>query len=128
MNVYFIASERCGTVKIGKSSNIRRRLESVRTDCPDNGVYLLGFIHCRNYENGSWLEHHLHRVFNKYHSHREWFFLTPLVRTAIQKTIFTITDEQIEDRIRKDAEDFHNRRIQNILSKQIVMSENREDI
>lgn len=107
-SVYFIASDQCGTVKIGKSDNITRRMRDIRMMCSDKYVYLLGFIECRNFENADWLERRLHTAFRKYSSHGEWFFLNEITMKAIEKIILTVTDEQIEEEIREASEEFIN--------------------
>ncbi len=104
--VYFIASEACGTVKIGKSDNIRRRLEDIRSMSPDKCVYLLGFIACKNFNEANYLEGHLHRIFKKYHSHREWFLLTERSRKALELLVFTMPEEwydEVEYKNKKEA-------------------------
>lgn len=72
--IYFIASDECSRVKVGRTSNLSQRLESLRTGSPVR-LYILGFFEVPTVEHAIRIENALHREFIPYHSHGEWFKL-----------------------------------------------------
>lgn len=69
--VYFISNGNSYNVKVGKSSNINKRIYSFNTTF-SKGIYLHGFIHV---ENESSKENDLHKLFNDKLIRNEWFKL-----------------------------------------------------
>ena len=66
-NIYAIRMG--GFVKIGKSDNVRKRLATLQTACPQE-LELLGQMRA-----SPSLERLIHRSIDKYRAHGEWFFL-----------------------------------------------------
>lgn len=73
--VYFIGSEKEAFVKIGVASDVRKRLQDIRTAAPFP-VRILGMVERRD---AAKTERELHQLFAAYHTHGEWFRLTPAI-------------------------------------------------
>jgi hypothetical protein len=69
MPVYFIRERRDGYVKIGVSSEVRRRLSQLQTGSPTD-LELMGWLKSRD-DYG--LESRLHREYGAYKIRGEWF-------------------------------------------------------
>jgi hypothetical protein len=67
--VYFVKSHYSSFIKIGKTINLKDRVNSISKNCP-NGVILLGFICTSLY---SQIELNLHQKFKDYRCNGEWF-------------------------------------------------------
>lgn len=65
--VYVIGSTGSGLVKIGRSTNLARRLAAIQTTCPTKVEVLW------QTEGGSPLERTLHKDFQHLRTHGEWF-------------------------------------------------------
>lgn len=65
--VYVIGAPHAGTVKIGRTTNIRSRLASIQTGCPTKVDVLW------QTDGGSTLERSLHFEFRHFRTHGEWF-------------------------------------------------------
>jgi hypothetical protein len=73
--VYFIKDESTGLVKIGKASNVKRRLQSLRTGSP-SCLTLLGV-------SSSLKEKEMHARFGDLRTRGEWFSLSGALRSVI---------------------------------------------
>lgn len=65
--VYVIGQRGAALVKIGRTTNLERRLAAIQTACP-NRVEVLWHT-----EGGSALERGLHAEFGHFREHGEWF-------------------------------------------------------
>lgn len=63
---YILEAEGTGTVKIGKTSDLRQRVATLRNGLPVR-LHLVRFIHGQDHE------HRLHKMFAEYRLHGEWF-------------------------------------------------------
>ena len=80
--VYFLYAPNNKAVKIGKTTNLKRRLKSFKTALPN--AKLLGFMESQApYE----LESDLHRKFAEYHVRGEWFFYQGKLKEYIKKRV-----------------------------------------
>lgn len=70
--VYFIFAPNQNKVKIGRSTNIQRRFNQLKTGFMDSGYLLLGILTEEEVE----LERELHEKFLSLRDNGEWFFLT----------------------------------------------------
>lgn len=68
-DVYFLAAEMCGLIKIGVANDVRARVRDLRATSPD-WLELLGVMPCSNH--GA-LEAELHIRFGDLRAHGEWF-------------------------------------------------------
>ena len=66
-NIYFIATDDMSRIKIGKSSDVKKRFASIRTMSPVN---LNLECHFKCHED---MEYYLHGIFSASRSHGEWF-------------------------------------------------------
>lgn len=66
-NIYFIATEDRSRIKIGKSSDVKKRFASIRTMSP---IDLNVECHFKCHED---MEYYLHGVFAASRAHGEWF-------------------------------------------------------
>ena len=69
--VYFLLAPKSGMVKIGRTANATGRIEGLQIGCPEKLKLLLLLE-----EHPPFEERRLHRRFNKYRSHGEWFRYT----------------------------------------------------
>jgi len=65
--IYFIQGELTKLIKIGFTSDLKKRLESFEYCSPDK-LILLGFM-----PGDEKMEAKLHNTFKRYHHHGEWF-------------------------------------------------------
>ena len=79
--VYFIEAEN-GLVKIGNSTNIHKRLTTLKTQSPIK-LKLIHSIPCKEF-SGTRIERDLHIYFSKQRSHGEWFKLSKAAKRQIQ--------------------------------------------
>ena len=77
--LYFIEAVNTGFIKIGRSADPERRLAQLATGSP-NELVILGKI-----SGGSTLEAELHRRFKGLRERREWFKVSPELRTFIKE-------------------------------------------
>jgi hypothetical protein len=77
--VYFIQGVSGGCVKIGYTTNIQDRLKTLQTGSPIK-LKVLYLIEGATPEQ----EKELHKKFNKYHSHGEWFHPHPALLAYIE--------------------------------------------
>lgn len=78
--VYFAACDKLDEVKIGVSTEARRRIKSFGTTYPGE-LYVLGLI------NGDRdVEQHIHQILNKHRIRGEWFRLSA-VRETLQRML-----------------------------------------
>lgn len=67
--VYFAKNEISNLIKIGKTTDLKGRINTLSTYCPF-GVTLIGYINTRLYTE---IESNLHLKFNNYRKNGEWF-------------------------------------------------------
>jgi hypothetical protein len=81
--VYFVGTEKhiSRLVKIGRTMNLRRRLENLRLNCPVP-LHLIAAV-----PNSGKLEEAFHQVFADLRAHNEWFDLGEDPLTAITDRI-----------------------------------------
>jgi hypothetical protein len=83
--VYFVQSGDDGLIKIGYTSDIRKRISSIKT-CTPTPIKLLGYI------EGDYLtERELHKKFKKYNSRGEWFTCTKEIIDYINEVNIRMT-------------------------------------
>lgn len=76
MNVYFIRDTASGSIKIGHSTDARRRFKNIETG--NHHVELVGFVFA-----SEWLESILHELLHEDRIKGEWFAPTPRVLAVI---------------------------------------------
>ena len=89
--VYFILAPNQNRVKIGRSNNIPRRFQNLRTGFMDDGHLILSIVD----EDDVELENWIHRKFRRDNIYREWFFLSEGLRKFITSARYNY-DEVIE--------------------------------
>lgn len=87
MYVYFIrTTQGQSLVKIGKSGNVTKRLESLRTGCAFP-LELIGTLSCRSEMHASSIEKQLHRMHKWARMRGEWFRYDPVVQSGIREIL-----------------------------------------
>ena len=77
--IYFIEAEGTGFVKIGKSDNVKSRIEKLQAGCPFSLRCIFAF------EGLPSEEEKLHNKFKKDHYRGEWFYLSKDILDFIEK-------------------------------------------
>lgn len=77
-DLYIFESPILGMLKIGHSRNPQKRLASGSTFCTDPQGRIIAII-----EGAGNREREVHRAFSEFHSHKEWFFDSPEIRSWI---------------------------------------------
>ena len=93
--VYFFASDKSQTVKIGYTSNIRSRVEALRKPSTNvlrtllpNNPYLIGFIRYSTRKEAQEAEARFHQWFAEFRIHGEWFEFNVQTRAMIERAVF----------------------------------------
>ena len=73
MPIYFIANGGCDQIKIGRSTDIRRRVKTLQTGNPSS-LKLMGWINARD---DAFLEKSLHGKYKDFRGIGEWFSIGP---------------------------------------------------
>lgn len=89
MYVYFVkACDKSKQIKIGRTSDIGKRLSSLQTGSPVK-LKIIGIIECRSDAHSKEIETELHKMFAPYRTHGEWFRSTQnmlnFIRAANEK-------------------------------------------
>jgi len=88
--IYFIQEKLLGHIKIGRSSNLEKRLQIFATDLPFE-IELVHYIKSYNYEK---IELEFHKHFKRQRVNGEWFKLS-------DAEIFAITKNDLPDKIKR---------------------------
>lgn len=84
--VYFAVAPVAGRVKIGVTDNLKNRMSAIRTNCPESGVYIFGFIKLDG-TRAMKAEEYFHNRLSQYHSHGEWYIFDPWVESYLEDVI-----------------------------------------
>jgi hypothetical protein len=72
MNVYFVRAKDHALMKIGKATDVGRRLKEIQTSCPYE-LEIMGVIKCKSEAHAFAVEKMAHEYLENSRTHGEWF-------------------------------------------------------
>jgi len=114
MYVYFIQCKgKHGPIKIGKAKDANKRMENLQTANPYK-LKLLAIIKCESCEHALRIEKKLHKMFNGYRLHGEWFSGKISLKRAMEAKL--IPEMEIIPSYRKLKKEIPYKEMQHIVS------------
>lgn len=99
MNIYFIQQEPDGPVKIGKATDVMKRLTMLQIGCPEKLKVLYSFEVPD--EKSDYAEKHIHYCFRNRRIRGEWFmpcpYLYDYIKAIKEKGFFVNWDQSIDE-------------------------------